>query len=134
MKSQKGQSHQGSLRCLPFVQSLVRTPSFPGREEAAIRLVEQEMKDLGYGEVIVDAMGNVLGRIGNGPVSILFDAHADTVEVPDTGEWAIPPFSGAIMDGYLHGRGSVDMKSAVAASVYAVVLARESGFTAGKTV
>lgn len=41
------------------------------------------MPALGYDEVIVDAMGNVLGRIGNGPVRMLFDAHVDTVEVPD---------------------------------------------------
>jgi acetylornithine deacetylase/succinyl-diaminopimelate desuccinylase-like protein len=92
------------------------------------------MPALGYDEVIVDAMGNVLGRIGNGPVRMLFDAHVDTVEVPDAELWAIPPFSGAITNGRLHGRGSVDMKSAAAAAVYAGVPARDSGFTEGTTV
>ncbi|TFH38525.1 MAG: M20/M25/M40 family metallo-hydrolase, partial [Bacteroidia bacterium] len=44
------------------------------------------------------------------------------------------PFSGEIVDGRLHGRGSVDMKSSVAASVYAGAIAKKSGLTAGRTI
>jgi acetylornithine deacetylase/succinyl-diaminopimelate desuccinylase-like protein len=83
------------------------------------------MKSLGYEEVIVDSMGNVLGRIGRGEKSILFDSHVDTVEVNDEKEWEVPPFSGEIVDGRLYGRGSVDMKYSVAASIYAGVIAKE---------
>src|SRR5512143_1466276 len=79
-------------------------------------------------------MGNILGRIGNGQKSILFDSHVDTVDVKDEDKWDIPPFSGRIVDGRLHGRGSVDMKSAAAASLYAGALAKKSGLTSGKTV
>jgi putative selenium metabolism hydrolase len=92
------------------------------------------MLALGYDEVIIDSMGNVLGRIGNGEKSILFDSHVDTVEVKDEAEWDIPPFSGTITGGRLHGRGSVDMKSAVAASIYAGMLAKKLGFVSGKTI
>ncbi len=50
-----------------FAQHLVRIPSYSGQEEKAIRLAEQQMKALGYDEVVLDSMGNLLGRIGNGP-------------------------------------------------------------------
>ncbi|MBK9601237.1 MAG: YgeY family selenium metabolism-linked hydrolase [Anaerolineales bacterium] len=117
-----------------FAQSLVRTKSLSGQEEAVIRLIEKRMIDLGYDEVIIDSMGNILGRIGSGEKSILFDSHVDTVEVKDESKWDFPPFSGDIVDGRLHGRGSVDMKSAVAASIYAGAIAKKMGFTSGKTV
>jgi putative selenium metabolism hydrolase len=117
-----------------FTQSLVRTKSLSGQEEAVIKLIEKRMIALGYDEVTIDSMGNILGRIGNGEKSILFDSHVDTVEVKDESKWDFPPFSGDIVDGRLHGRGSVDMKSAVAASIYAGAIAKKMGFTSGKTV
>jgi len=92
------------------------------------------MKSLGYEEVIVDSMGNVLGRIGNGEKSILFDSHVDTVEVNDEKEWEVSPFSGEIVDGRLYGRGSVDMKSSVATSIYAGVIAKRLGLDSGRTI
>ena len=88
------------------------------------------MAALGYDEVTLDAMGNVIGRIGNGGKSILFDSHVDTVAVTDAAQWDVPPFSGRIVDGRLYGRGSVDMKSAVAASIYAGALAKQAGLAA----
>jgi putative selenium metabolism hydrolase len=119
---------------LEFAQQLVRIKSYSGQEEEAIKSVEKKMLSLGYNEVIIDQMGNVLGRIGTGSKSILFDSHIDTVEVNDESEWDIPPFSGKIIDGRLHGRGSVDMKSSVAASVYAAAIAKQQGFAKNKTI
>jgi putative selenium metabolism hydrolase len=119
---------------IAFAQNLVRIQSYSGQEEQVIRTVEQQMLKLGYDEVRLDAMGNVLGRIGNGPISILFDAHLDTVAVNDPQQWEFDPFKGAIADGYLHGRGSVDMKSAAAAAVYAGAIAKQRGWTKNKTI
>ena len=119
---------------LEFTQSLVRIQSYSGQEEQIIRFIEQKMKALGYDEVVIDSMGNLLGRIGSGSTSILFDSHVDTVAVNDEADWDVPPFSGAISDGYLHGRGSVDMKSSASASIYAGALAKRLGLTSGKTV
>ncbi|MFM8738580.1 MAG: M20/M25/M40 family metallo-hydrolase, partial [Cytophagales bacterium] len=119
---------------IQFAQDLVRIKSYSGQEEEAIRLVEKKMLSLGFDEVVIDQTGNVLGKIGNGSKSILFDSHVDTVEVNDASEWKIPPFSGEVMNGRLHGRGSVDMKSSVAASVYAAALAKQQGFTKEKTI
>jgi putative selenium metabolism hydrolase len=119
---------------IAFAQQLVRIKSYSGHEEEIIKLVEKKMRTLGYDEVIIDAMGNVVGRIGQGAKSILFDSHVDTVEVNDEPDWDVPPFGGAILNGRLHGRGSVDMKSSVAASIYAGAIAKRHGLIAGKTV
>jgi putative selenium metabolism hydrolase len=117
-----------------FTQDLVRIKSYSGQEEQIIRYIEQKMKILGYDEVTIDSMGNVIGRIGSGGKSILFDSHVDTVEVNDGKEWEVPPFSGEIVEGRLYGRGSVDMKSSVAATIYAGAIAKRLGFSSGKTV
>lgn len=123
-----------SEKLIGFAQRAVQTVSFTNSEEAFARLVLTEMKALGYDEAFIDSTGNVVGRIGNGPVVLQFDSHMDTVEVHDAEDWTHPPFSGAVADGYLWGRGSVDMKSALCASVYAAALARELGYLEDKTV
>ncbi len=119
---------------LAFAQGLVRIQSYSGQEEQAARFIAARMQALGYDEVRIDRYGNVLGRIGDGEKAILFDSHLDTVQVFDEQQWDVPPFSGAIVDGYLWGRGSVDMKSGAAASVYAAALARSRGWLDGKRV
>ena len=115
-------------------QQLVRIKSLSGREGDAVKFIEKKMLALGYDDVALDAMGNVVGRIGSGEKSIMFDSHVDTVDVQDAAQWHIPPFEGRIVDGCLHGRGSVDMKSGAAASIYAGAFARQCGYTTGKTV
>lgn len=122
------------LEIIEFAQALVRIKSYSGEEEEAIKLVERKMISLGYDEVVIDAMGNVFGRVGDGRIKVMFDAHTDTVAVNDESEWSLPPFSGQITEGLLFGRGSVDMKSSVAASVYAGALAKKLGLIDGKTV
>ena len=119
---------------IEFTQSLIRVKSMSGQEAEIVKFIEKKMKTLGYDEVTIDSMGNVLGRIGSGEKSILFDSHVDTVEVNDETQWDVPPFSGTIRDGRLHGRGSVDMKSSVAASIYAGIIAKKLGFDSRKTI
>ena len=112
------QAHAQQL--LAFTQRLVQTPSLPGHEEGVARLVEQEMHQLGYDEVTVDPAGNVVGRIrGNSGPSLMFNAHMDHVDPGDLSGWLHPPYGGEIIDGMLWGRGTVDMKGALAAMVYA---------------
>ncbi|PKO13015.1 MAG: YgeY family selenium metabolism-linked hydrolase [Chloroflexi bacterium HGW-Chloroflexi-10] len=119
---------------ITFAQELVRIRSYSGEEEEIIRFIAEKMKALGYEDVVIDAMGNVIGRIGSGERAILFDSHVDTVTVTDEDKWDVPPFSGEIVDGSLYGRGSVDMKSAAAASIYAGAMAKRLGLAEGKTI
>jgi putative selenium metabolism hydrolase len=117
-----------------LTQNLVRIKSLSGQEGNVIKFIEKKMIALGYDEVTIDSMGNVVGKIGNGEKVIMLDSHIDTVEVKDEEKWNIPPFNGDIVDGRLHGRGSVDMKSGAAASIYAGAIAKKLGFISGKTI
>ena len=119
---------------LAFARDLVRIKSYSGREEQVIRLIARKMTSLGFDEVQIDRYGNVLGRVGDGAKKLLFDSHVDTVEVTDETAWEFPPFEGRIVDGHLCGRGSVDMKSGAAASIYAAAIAKSQGLLQGKTI
>ena len=119
---------------IEFTQSLVRIKSLSGQEAEIIKFIEGKMIALGYDEVTIDSMGNLVGRIGNGEKAIMFDSHVDTVEIKDEEQWNITPFSGEIVEGRLQGRGSVDMKSGAAASIYAGVIAKRMGVASGKTI
>ena len=117
-----------------FAQNLVRIKSVTGDEEKIIAFIEKKMKEIGYDEIIVDSMGNVVGKIGNGKNASMLDSHIDTVDVKDEREWNVPPFSGKIVDGKLWGRGSVDMKSGAAASIYAGAVAKNAGLDSDTAV
>ncbi len=119
---------------IAFAQKAVQTRSYSDEEEQMANLLVNEMKKLHYDEAYIDSTGNVIGRIGNGKKIIHFDGHMDTVEVNDEDLWEQPPFSGNIVDGYLWGRGSVDMKSALCAAIYGTAKARDLGYLNDKTV
>ena len=119
---------------LAFTQEIVRIQSFSGQEGEVAKAIAAKMEALGYDEVTIDRYGNVLGRMGSGKKSILLESHMDVVKVHDTDQWQVPPFSAEILDGYLWGRGSADMKAGLAASVYAPVIAKSQGALDGKTV
>lgn len=118
---------------LQFAQDLVRIKSYTGSERDVILRVKREMERLHYDQVLVDQVGSVVGIIGNGPTKVYFDGHMDTV-LADPREWSFDPWSGDIQDGFLRGRGSVDMKSSAAAAVYGAYAARELGYAEGKTI
>lgn len=100
-------------------QTVIQHPSESGQEENAARFVKGVMEKLGYDEVWIDKLGNVLGRIkGNGSSVILFDGHIDTVGVNDADAWKYDPFKGEIDQGRIYGRGTSDMKCALMAMVY----------------
>lgn len=119
---------------IEFTRDLVCMKSFSGQEEEVVRFIAQKMMSLGYDEVTIDAMGSVVGKIGNGEKVLQFDSHVDTVTVNDENEWDYSPFNADIVEGQLYGRGSVDMKSGAAASIFAGALAKRSGFLTGKTI
>jgi succinyl-diaminopimelate desuccinylase len=66
-------------------------------------------------------IANLYARIGTAGPNLCFAGHVDVVPPGDAAEWRHGPFSGALADGLLYGRGAVDMKGAVAASIAAAV-------------
>ena len=119
---------------IDFAARAVRTRSYSDEEGNFARLIVEEMKSLDFDEAYIDPAGNAVGRVGDGPTVIHFDGHMDTVEVNDAELWEVPPFEGRIVDGVLWGRGSVDMKSALCAAIYAAALAKKEGLLEDKTV
>lgn len=71
-----------------------------------------------------------------GAAPLLFLAHLDVVPVePGTeGQWQQPPFSGAIADGYIWGRGTLDDKASAVAWLEAVEALLASGFAPSRTL
>lgn len=106
---------------LSFARELIRIPSPPGGEGDVAERVRREMEALALQDVHVDAAGNVLGRVpgtGNGP-SVMLSCHLDVVAEGDPAAWDHPPFSGAVEDGFLHGRGAMDIKGPLALQTHA---------------
>lgn len=97
-----------------LIQRLIQIKSYSGEEKEIVEFIVSKMKEYGFDEAFHDGFGNAVGRIGNGPIKIMFDAHVDTVKVTDTETWAHPPFAGEIVNGKMYGRGVVDEKPAMA--------------------
>jgi succinyl-diaminopimelate desuccinylase len=114
---------------LVLAQRLIRAESPSGRESPATTELESAFQELGYDQAYLDEAGNAVGifRRGSGP-TVMFNGHLDTVPAGDPEKWPHPPFSGAVDEGQLWGRGSCDMKSAVACMAVAGRDAVDAGF------
>lgn len=115
-------------RLLKFMKDIISIKSLSSEEGRVARRIAAEMKKLGYDSVRVDKMGNVIGRIGKGPIQIAIDGHIDTVDVGDLKAWKTDPFKPVVKNGCLYGRGTSDMKGGVASAIYAGALLKKIGF------
>lgn len=118
---------------ITFLREICAIPSMESQIRACGERVEVEMKKLGFDEVWWDRMGNVVGRIGDGPVKLLYDSHIDTVGVGDPDEWEWDPFIGKVEDGILFARGACDEKGSTPGMIYGLALAKELGLLEGMT-
>ncbi|HXQ82129.1 MAG TPA: YgeY family selenium metabolism-linked hydrolase [Opitutaceae bacterium] len=117
-----------------FLCDLVRTQSFSSKERDVIAVVRREMRRIGFDEIRVDGLGNIIGRIGSGPRVVAFDGHVDTVLPGDRSQWTFDPFDARVDDGKVRGRGSVDQKGGVAAMVHAGRIIKELGLNEQFTI
>jgi acetylornithine deacetylase len=130
------------------VASLVQIPSVTGDEWAAMERLGEIADGLGLraevSEHDLDALrahpsypgeeasrdelvGMMVTRPGPpGAPRLCLNGHLDVV-APGTEKWSLGPWSGAVEDGFLHGRGSVDMKGAVVAALHAMASVEEPG-------
>lgn len=110
-----------------LTQALVRAPGLSGDERQASDIAFSAMERLGFRKVVRDDYGSVLGLVGpeHADIALLFDGHTDVV--PAIGDWTVDPFGGTLHEGRLYGRGSTDMKGAVAAAICGVAEAAAAG-------
>jgi len=112
---------------LDLARALIRCPSVTPADEGALDVLEAALRPLGFacermpfstpGTPDID---NLYARRGSEGPLFCFAGHTDVVPVGDPADWSVPPFSAAVADGRLTGRGAADMKGAIAAFVTAV--------------
>jgi succinyl-diaminopimelate desuccinylase len=127
-----------------FTRDLVRIPSVfdPERglnEQPAAELVEAQMQGFGWTprvDNVAAGRPNVIATIdGDRPGrTLLFEGHTDVVTEGDERAWSVDPFGAELRDGRIYGRGSADMKSGVAAMLFAVDAIVRSGRFPGRIV
>ena len=137
-----------------FLADLVRIPSLLGEEEPAQQLVEARLRRLGFEvESVVpdperlserpdsgiplmsyEGRRSLVGTMGEGGSSLLFNGHVDVVSAEPLDRWTKEPFGAEVADGRLYGRGSADMKGGVAAMLLGVEAALSAGPLPGRIV
>lgn len=102
---------------IELCQRLIKAKSYSGEEKEVAGELSEFFTMKGFDEITIDKYGNIIGLIkGKRPgKKILFDGHIDTVVVGNEADWMYPPFGAEIHDGKIYGRGTSDMKGAVAA-------------------
>jgi acetylornithine deacetylase len=140
-----------------LTQELVRFPSLRGEEHAIQDFVFRELRRRGYATDRFAMDGQALARHpGGAPVSerhsdapivvgihrpraergrsLILQAHVDVVPTGPADMWTRPPFEPAIAEGWLHGRGSADMKAGHAANLACLDALRRIGLQPAATV
>lgn len=118
---------------IKFMREICAIPSMESKIGPVGERIGAEMRRLGFDEVRFDEMGNILGRIGDGPKVIVYDSHVDTVGVGDPSSWEWDPFEGKVENGVLYARGSCDEKGSTPGMVYGLAIARDLGLLDGLT-
>ncbi len=110
-----------------YLQELIRidTTNPPGNEIEAAEYIAGVLRQQGYHPLITESApgrGNVTARLPGGPESpLLLLGHTDVVAAQPS-MWTYPPFGGELHDGYVWGRGALDMKNMVAAELMVMLL------------
>jgi acetylornithine deacetylase/succinyl-diaminopimelate desuccinylase-like protein len=134
-------AHEMAAEAEELLRSLIRfnTVNPPGQEQAAQEYLARHLAEAGFECELLGAepgRPNLVARLrpeggrGSGETSgprFCYLGHVDTV-LADPADWTHDPWSGDVAEGFLWGRGALDMKSQVAAEVAAVASLARSGW------
>ncbi len=120
-------------RPVELLQQLIRfdTTNPPGNEAECVTYIQGLLAEAGLQTTLlgrVPERQNLIARLegrGEAPPLLLY-GHADVVTTAGQ-QWTYPPFEGRIVDGWVWGRGALDMKSGVAMMVAALLRAKAEG-------
>ncbi|NCC62081.1 MAG: M20/M25/M40 family metallo-hydrolase, partial [Verrucomicrobiae bacterium] len=115
-----------------FLRDLIAIPGESCGEECVIKRIEKEMNDLGFDEVTIDGMGNILGYMGSGKTLIAYDAHIDTVGLGELSNWKFDPYRGYENETEIGGRGASDQLGGIVSSVYGAKIMKDLGLLSDK--
>ena len=117
------------MTVVELLRELIRfdTTNPPGNERACVEFIRAQLEEAGCETQVYAAdpeRPNLVSRIAGGPAPpLLLQGHVDVVTTGGQ-SWTQPPFDGLIEDGYLWGRGALDMKGGVAMLVNAFLRAK----------
>jgi succinyl-diaminopimelate desuccinylase len=138
--SAKDNESQGaaSVDPLALAQALIRCPSVTPEDAGALQVLEDALQPLGFvcermpfSEPGTASVDNLYARLGDAGPNLCFAGHTDVVPIGDPAHWTHDPFAADVVDGTLYGRGTADMKGAIAsfvAATAALVAERGAGF------
>jgi len=130
--------------CIQLLQELIRIPSVnygegKGDEEAVARFVAAKLGEVGIDSELIETAPkrfNVVARIAGADQSrpgLVVHGHLDVVPA-NAADWQVDPFSGEMRDGYIWGRGAVDMKDGDAMFLAIVRSWARSGFVPPRNI
>lgn len=129
-----------AVEALGYLKALVEfdTTNPPGNETPAARYLHDILAREGLEPVLVEPQpgrGSVVARLaGKGDKRpLLLFSHLDVVAA-DASQWCSPPFQARELDGYLYGRGTLDMKGMTAMSLAVVLALKRSGLRLNRDV
>ncbi len=126
-------SESPTLDAVELTRDLIRRPSVTPADAGAMAIVEETLRGLGFTtrRMKFGEIENLYARYGTARPNLCFAGHTDVVPVGDAAAWSKDAFAAEIQDGILIGRGSVDMKSAIAAFAAATSDAISAGTVTG---
>ena len=105
-----------------LTQSLISCPSVTPTDAGVLQTLQDQLEEIGFRctrmpfeETGTEAVDNLFASYGEGAPHLCFGGHTDVVPVGNSASWTNDPFDAVIKDGNLYGRGTADMKSAIAA-------------------
>lgn len=112
---------------LTLASDLIRCPSVTPQSAGVMDVLQATLTPLGFEVHRITFSGdgeadteNLYARLGTASPNFCFAGHTDVVPAGDEAAWTSPPFEPTLKDGMLYGRGTQDMKGAIAAFVAAV--------------
>ena len=107
---------------LKLAKELIRRPSVTPKDAGSINLLAKNLRSLGFKCQMMNFKNikNLYAKLGKSSPNFCFAGHTDVVPVGDLKSWSVNPFSGAVKNNKLVGRGASDMKGSIACFVAAV--------------
>ena len=122
---EKAESYRDDMT--KFLRAIVKNPGESCDEEKHVMTIKAEMEKVGFDEVTIDPMGNIIGYMGSGKALICFDAHIDTVGIGNRENWQFDPYEGYENDKEIGGRGTSDQLGGIVSSVYGAKIMKDLG-------
>ncbi len=104
-----------------LAQALIRQPTVNPCHDGAQDVLADALESIGFRtkRYPFEGVDNLWARLGGASPNLCFAGHTDVVPVGDAAGWTVDPFGAEIRNGVLYGRGTSDMKGAIAAFVSA---------------